>query len=148
MFRSPADKMFLKRLGLVILAAEIVVVYGSYVIIGKPYWAVMAIMAGSAMFAAIIGFSTLFSEKETTILSGALPNEDPRERMARKREAAERMAQDEKAAVWFSTIRRHGRDIARSRSGGSKYLVWTFGPLIAVILVFAFLIWGGVDPAS
>ena len=147
MFRSPADKTFLARMALVIPLAEVAVVSFSFVVIGEPYWLVMAITAGAATFAAIIGFSALFGPDSANFMSGGPPDEDPRERMARKREAADRMARDEKVAIWFGAIKRYWSNPPKRDADGSGHLAWTFGPLITVVLVIALLLWGGVEPA-
>lgn len=163
MFRSPADKAFLKTMGLVILIAEIVVIGVSYAIFGAPYWPILAILGGAAVFAAVIGFSVLFGPDYNTFspwprslprplrprgvsrYPGYGPRIDPRERIVRQREADERMARDETAAVWLGLNKRDRANHGKPSPEGRTYLIWTFGPLVAVILVVALLIWGGLE---
>ena len=162
MSRSPADKTFLKGMALVILVAEIIVIGVCYLVFGEPYWLVMAILAGAAMFAAVIGFSALFSPDYNTFsprptslprplpprrgsdYPGYGPHEDPRERLARQGEADERMARDATAGNWLGLIKQSRTSKPKPASGGAAYLTWAFGPLLAVVLVIALLIWGGL----
>ncbi len=165
MFRSPADKTFFKRMTMVILIAEIVVVGVCYAVFGEPYWLVMAIMSGAAVFAAVIGFSVLFGPdynvfspwpsslprplptRRGSEYPGYGPHEDPHERFIRQREADQRMARDEIAGKWLGLAEQGKPDKIAPGSGRSAYLMWTFGPLVAVILVIALLIGGGIDVA-
>jgi len=153
-------------MALVILVVEIVVIGASYVIFGEPYWLVMAITGGAAVFAAIIGFSALFGPDYNTFspwpssLPRPLPprrgpdypgyglHGDPRERLVRQREAAERMARDESVAMWLGLARRDRPDKSASAPRSQAHLIWSLGPLVAVILVVALLIWGGTQSTN
>lgn len=166
MFRSRADKTFLKGLAMTIVGAEILVVGVCYAIFGEPYWSVMAIIAGAAVFGALIGFSVLFSPDFNAfdpkpayvrrLLSaspgpgypGYGPHEDPRARAARESEAAERMKRDERAAEFFASVFGKNRRESRTSARVAPHLRWVFGPLAIVSLVIAALLWGGASVAS
>jgi len=163
MFRSPADKIFLKKMATVILVAECVIIGASYILFGPPYWPIMAILAGAAMFAAVVGFSVLFSpdynvfspwpssirrplpRRGDTNYPGYGPHEDPNEPVTRRREAAERMARDKKVALWLGLTKQGRVKEPTPDSGGSAHLMWVLGPLLAVVLVVALLVWGGIE---
>ena len=165
MFRSPADKSFLKHMAAIILVAEMLVVSACYLIFGAPYWPVMAIWAGAAVFAAIIGFSALFSPdynlfkpipeflkgKSLRRAGGAYPgfgpHEDPALRAVREQEFKRRRERDAAAAAWLKHGVGEHRDERKPKPIAVALYLWTFGPLVAVILVFAFLVWGGIDTA-
>ncbi len=165
MFRSPADKSFLKRLAAIILIAEVLVVAGCYLIFGAPYWPVMAIWGGAAVFAAIVGCSALFSPDYNRfnpipeLLKGKSPrraggtypgfglHEDPAVRVHREQEFSERRERDEVAAAWLKFGTGEDRGGRKPKSKQTAPYVWIFGPLIAIVLIFAFLVWGGIDPA-
>lgn len=162
MFRSPADKSFLRRMAVVIMLAECAVVAACYLIFGAPYWPMMAIWSGAAVFAAIVGFSALFSP-DYNIFSpwpswlprplpprgaeypGYGPHEDPKVRLVRRREAVERMARDQDAAeqLGLADTRKNGHTAGHPVK--SATLIWVFGPLLAVVLIFALLLWGGIE---
>lgn len=146
----------------VILFAECLVVGASYLIFGAPYWPVMAIWGGAAVFAAIVGFSALFSP-DYNIFSpwpswlprplpprgaeypGYGPHEDPQLKLRRQREADERLALDQDAAEKLGIAEAHHDEAARPKHATSGTLIWVFGPLIAVVLIFALLLWGGIE---